>query len=186
MITIVDFGSKKTPAIASAVSACGVENKILHWENAKREDFENASAIIFSGSPVFFTEADNIPYTSKFDFIREGKIPVLGICFGHQLMGLIHGAKIFRGKEVREEIEIRVVKEDPLFKSLAPLTAMTEDHTEGISLPPGFLHLATSASYTIEAMRHPLLPLWGVQFHPEVSGKNGETLIRNFLVAAKA
>lgn len=128
-----------------------------------------------------FTTADHKPYIEKYSFIKEGKIPVLGICFGHQLMGILHGAKIFRGEEIRSENKIRVMKEDVLFKGLFPECEMKEDHTEGISLPPGFIHLATSSSYTNEGMRHPILPLWGVQFHPEVSGANGKKLIGNFL-----
>jgi GMP synthase (glutamine-hydrolysing) len=96
-------------------------------------------------------------------------------------MGLLHGATIFRGEPVRESIAVRVVKQDRLFDELGESTIMAEDHTEGITLPAGFIHLANSDSYTIEGMRHPILPLWGTQFHPEVSGENGKKLIGNFL-----
>jgi GMP synthase-like glutamine amidotransferase len=58
---------------------------------------------------------------------------------------------------------------------------MVQDHTEGISLPSSFIHLAWSKDYAVEGMRHPHLPLWGVQFHPEVSDENGKKLIANFL-----
>jgi GMP synthase-like glutamine amidotransferase len=73
------------------------------------------------------------------------------------------------------------VKQDALFSNLEEVTTMAEDHTEGISLPASFVHLAYSEKYTIEVMRHTHLPLWGVQFHPEVSDENGKTLIGNFL-----
>jgi GMP synthase (glutamine-hydrolysing) len=181
MIAIVNFGSSKTPLIAEMVNACGGETKILGWKECAEADFKNATGIIFSGSPTMFTEADHKPYVEKFSFVKSGKIPTLGICFGHQLMGILHGAKIFRGVEVRTRIKINVQKQDVLFAGLAPQTEMNEDHTEGITLPPGFIHLATSSTYTIESMRHPNLPLWGVQFHPEVSGETGKMLIGNFL-----
>jgi GMP synthase (glutamine-hydrolysing) len=180
-VAIVNFGSSKTPLIAEMAGSCGVETKIVKWNECAEEDFATSSGIIFSGSPVMFTEADHKPYIERFSFIRSGKIPALGICFGHQLMGILHGAKIFRGVAVRTRIKISVVKEDVLFKGLSPVTEMNEDHTEGITLPAGFIHLATSSSYTIEGMRHPNLPLWGVQFHPEVSGETGKVLIGNFV-----
>ncbi|HEU4716997.1 MAG TPA: gamma-glutamyl-gamma-aminobutyrate hydrolase family protein [Bacteroidia bacterium] len=180
MIAIIDFGSRKTPLIAEMVSACGKENALIGWNDFSLEKIASSSAIIFSGSPAMFTEADRTPYFEKFNFIKEGRIPVLGICFGHQLLGLLHGATIFRGKEITETIRIKVLKKDPLFEGLFPETEMKEDHTEGITLPPGFVHLATSSTYTVEGMRHPFLPLWGVQFHPEVSGENGKKLVGNF------
>jgi GMP synthase (glutamine-hydrolysing) len=185
MIRIIQFGSSKTPAIAEMVTACGFENEIVAWETASKEDLQKSSGIIFSGSPTFFTEVDHSPYFDHYDFVKEGTIPTLGICFGHQLMGLLHGSTIFRGEAIRETITISVVKEDKLFAGLGHETEMREDHTEGISLPPGFVHLARSSSYIVEGMRHPFLPLWGVQFHPEVSGENGKKLIANFLSFCK-
>lgn len=181
MITIVNFGSSKTPTIMEMVRGLGYDAQMIKWDEAHSSNFRNIDGIIFSGSPTMFTEAEPFPYFEKYDFVKTGKIPLLAICFGHQLLGLMHGATIFRDKEIRTTIAIDVVKEDPLFEGLSPQTEMAEDHTEGITLPPGFIHLATSATYTIEGMRHPFLPLWGVQFHPEVSGDNGKKLIGNFL-----
>jgi GMP synthase (glutamine-hydrolysing) len=181
MITIVNFGSSKVPLIEAMVKSCGAACEIVKWDKCSKDDFKKSNGIIFSGSPTMFTEADHQPYIEKFAFIKDGKIPVLGICFGHQLMGILHGAKIFRNEEVRTDNKIKVMKEDLLFAGLFPETEMREDHTEGITLPTAFIHLATSSSYTNEGMRHPVLPLWGVQFHPEVSGENGKKLIRNFI-----
>lgn len=181
MISIINFGSSKTPFISEMVNDLGYASRILKWDECNASELENDRGIIFSGSPVFFTEVDFTPYEERFSFIRAGQKPVLGICFGHQLMGLLHGAKIFRGPEVRRNETIEIVKNDILFQDLYPSTIMAEDHTEGITLPHGFIHLATSDSYLIEAMRHPVLPLYGTQFHPEVSGDNGKKLIGNFL-----
>src|SRR5688572_14043371 len=108
MIAIVNFGSSKTPLIAEMVKACGAETKILKWQECSEADFKSAKGIIFSGSPTMFTEADHKPYVEKFSFVKAGKIPTLGICFGHQLMGILHGAKIFRGVEVCTRIKIHV------------------------------------------------------------------------------
>ena len=185
MISVINFGSSKTPLIAEMVRACGAECSLLKWDQANENELKNSSGIIFSGSPTMFTEVDHSSYIEKYSFIKEGKIPTLGICFGHQLMGILHGAQIFRAEEIRVWNEIHCVKEDPLFAGLIPECKMKEDHTEGISLPPGFIHLARSSSYINEGMRHPYLPLWGVQFHPEVSEENGKKLIGNFLGECK-
>lgn len=191
MITIFNFGSSKTAQIVSVVRELGYPCEEKNWKDFSPSDYDrmnqeggrsNQDKIIFSGSPTFLTEVDHGPYLERFSCIRQGKVPVLGICFGHQVMGIVHGAKIFRGKPIREEISIHVVKEDKLFEGLTPVTRMSEDHTEGISLPSSFIHLAYSSDYAIEAMRHPNLPLWGTQFHPEVSGENGKKLIGNFLM----
>lgn len=181
MITVINFGSTKTPQILSVVRELGFDAEEKNWKEFSSADYGKQDKLIFSGSPTFLTEVDHTPYTERYSCITEGKVPVLGICFGHQVMGIIHGANIFRGEPIRTDVEIHVVKEDKLFTGLSPATVMRQDHTEGISLPAGFIHLAYSKDYAIEAMRHPNLPLWGIQFHPEVSGENGKRLVRNFL-----
>jgi len=181
VITVINFGSSKTPQIISIVRELGFATEEKNWKDFSASDYGKQDKIIFSGSPTFLTEVDHAPYTERYSCIKEGKVPVLGICFGHQVMGILHGAQIFRGEEIRTDNDIHVVKEDLLFAGLSPATVMKEDHTEGITLPAEFIHLAYSKSYAIEAMRHPTLPLWGIQFHPEVSGENGKILIQNFL-----
>ncbi|MCK6638515.1 MAG: gamma-glutamyl-gamma-aminobutyrate hydrolase family protein [Bacteroidia bacterium] len=181
MITVINFGSTKTPHILSMVKALGHDCEEVKWNDFTSEKYGQQRSIIFSGSPTFLTEVDHAPYHERFSCVKLGRVPVLGICFGHQVMGILHGAQIYRGPEVRTTIPVHIVKQDALFRNLEAVTAMAEDHTEGISLPPSFIHLAYSEKYPIEAMRHTNLPLWGVQFHPEVSDENGKTLIGNFL-----
>ena len=181
MITVINFGSTKTPQIISTIQELGYSAEEKQWESFPAEDYGKQDKIIFSGSPTFLTEVDHAPYLNRYACIKEGKVPVLGICFGHQVMGLLHGATIFRGEAIRTRIPIHVVKQDHLFAGLNEVTDMNEDHTEGITLPAGFIHLAYSQKYAIEAMRHPTSPLWGTQFHPEVSGDNGKRLLGNFL-----
>lgn len=181
MVTIVQLGSTKTPAILEMVIALGAEAKVVERGNFTNEIAQQSQAIILSGSPIFFTEVDFQPYREQFRILNDLNIPVLGICFGHQLLGLLNGAHIFRGEAIRTATTIRKTKEDVLLKNLDDSFTMQEDHTEGITLPPGFIHLASSDSYIIETMRHPTKSVWGVQFHPEVSEENGKILLGNFL-----
>ena len=126
---------------------------------------------------------DDLPWIKDLmAFLRNarGGAKLIGICFGHQVIGIMHGASIYRGPEIREEHPIHILKKDPLFGGFEDGVSMTEDHTEGITLPEGFIHLASSTSYPNEAMKHPSQKIWGVQFHPEVSGDKGLELFRNF------
>jgi GMP synthase (glutamine-hydrolysing) len=180
MIYIINFGSRKTPYISQMVTSLGYDNKVFKWDETDGMDLEEADGLILSGSPTFLTEVSHVPYHERYGFIRETVKPVLGICFGHQVVGILHGAQIYRGKEVEGTIEIKLLKDDPLFAGLENPTVMAEDHTEGIDVPEGFVHLATSSLYPNEGMKHRTKKIYSVQFHPEVSGENGKILFGNF------
>jgi len=180
MIRIVHFGSSKAPLIAEVVSSLGHINGIVDWQQATASDFLNIKGIILSGSPMMLTEISHEPFHEKYGFLKETKIPVLGICFGHQVLGILHGAEIFRGDHILRDEEIEVLQQDPLFADLGNKTIMAQSHTEGITLPAGFTHLASSATYQVQGIKHSSKKMYGVQFHPEVSGENGKVLLNNF------
>jgi GMP synthase (glutamine-hydrolysing) len=181
MVLIIDCGSKKTPAISEYVNLFYPEQKVVSIEEAAKGGFTGIKGIIISGAPILLSQQDKKPFLEQFSFLKETEIPVLGICFGHQMIGLLHGAEVYMGKAVREPVNIEILKPSPLFKDLPASPIFCQDHTEGITLPDGFELLAQSADYKIEAMKHPEKPHWGVQFHPEVSGENGRVFFRNFL-----
>lgn len=180
MFLIIQFGSKKTPAIKSCIESFGEFAVVQEWKSISQRP-SGLKGIIFSGSPAFFTEVDHQPYVSEISPLLTWNVPVLGICFGHQLMGILHGANIYRGDPIRTNEKIRLLKTDQLFHGFQDSFEMQEDHTEGIDVPLNFTHLATSTSYINEAMKHKEKHFWGVQFHPEVSGENGLRLFRNFI-----
>ncbi|MBN8703847.1 MAG: gamma-glutamyl-gamma-aminobutyrate hydrolase family protein [Bacteroidetes bacterium] len=180
MIFIIDFGSSKTPLIKECVEQCEFNATVVKWDKCSEEAFVSARALILSGAPALLTKVDTSTYTTKFSFLHTLNIPILGICFGHQLIGLLNGATVFLGNENREKVNLTVIKNDFIFTDIETLR-FQEDHTEGITLPTNFDLLASSSDYPVEAMKHKEKNMYGVQFHPEASGNNGMKLLHNFL-----
>ncbi|MDQ3192277.1 MAG: gamma-glutamyl-gamma-aminobutyrate hydrolase family protein [Bacteroidota bacterium] len=185
MIYIIDCGSTKTPAINSMVKEYYSETEVILLDSIPTKFPEHTKAVIISGAPVLLSQIDAKPVVNKFSFLNTVVFPVLGICFGHQIIGIHFGSSVYLGKPVREPAKIELVKQEELFKNIFENPTFVQDHTEGVTLPEGFIHLAKSFDYPVEAMKHPEKNIYGVQFHPEVSGENGRTLIKNFLTILK-
>ena len=179
MILIVDCGSQKTPFIEDCINELGDYLTIPLME-LNIDSIESCQGIIFSGAPLLITEINMESYLTKFQWIKELSIPILGICFGHQFIGMLYGAQPSKMKEDRDWQEIEPLEDDQLFDKLPSPFNMLEDHCESISIPPGFTLLATSDACVNEAMRHKEKDIFGVQFHPEVSGNSGMILFQNF------
>jgi GMP synthase (glutamine-hydrolysing) len=180
-ILIIDCGSKKTPNIAQALEELFVVYDVIPLTELDAENVLTYKAIIISGAPILLTDTDPKPYLHKFDFIHQYKNPVLGICFGHQVLGLLHGAVITKGIEVREPQLISQTDSSILFNGIKGDVEMIQDHCEEISVPNDFKCIARSVTCENEAMQHKVKPMFGVQFHPEVSGRLGKQLLKNFL-----
>ena len=106
-------------------------------------------------------------------------LPILGICFGHQIMGLFFNAKITKCQPDRNWQNIIFETKFDLFDCNSAV--FMEDHCECIDGPDEFIVSGSSSICSNEAMQHKVNPWYGVQFHPEVSGENGILLIKNFL-----
>lgn len=127
-------------------------------------------------------------------------IPILGICGGHQALALAFGGKVgpIRAGEddcmpyTRERqggvIPVTVVSSDPLFEGIDGTIRILSSHYDEVKvLPPGFRVLASDQLCPVQIMRHPTLPVYGIQGHPERFGKErpeGGVLLRNFLKIA--
>lgn len=157
------------------------------WDDADASKFNSFDAVVLSGSPDMMTE----PKTqAKFEkeamAIRGSEVPVLGICFGHQLMAHAFGATVVMDKQrVNGMVRTTVLKDDALFEGLPSSMMLLESRYEVVkSLPPGFSLLARSATSAIAAMKHGCRPLYGVQFHPErytSRSPEGNVVVGNFL-----
>ncbi|KCZ71486.1 GMP synthase, glutamine-hydrolyzing, N-terminal domain or A subunit [Candidatus Methanoperedens nitroreducens] len=116
-------------------------------------------------------------------YVKEIDLPVLGICLGHQVMAQAYGGAVRTGAAGGyAAVEIEILEEDDILKGLGQKTKVWASHADEVSsLPPDFIRLARSKICEIEAMKHKTKPLYGVQWHPEVSHtERGNDLLNNF------
>ena len=180
-ICLIDCGSSKVPRITQILEAIGRRVETVPLECANVHGFDRYDGLVISGGNHLFTDVGTGKALGElFAFIDTLTIPTLGICLGHQAIALRHGAIPYLGPERRSQETIQRLGEHDLFKDIQFPATFRTDHCEGVPLPTDFRHLATSNAYTVEAMASLSKPLFGVQFHPEVSGQVGELLLHNF------
>lgn len=154
------------------------------------EDFKLFDAIVLSGSQHKLAESEIFEaYASEVEFLRRTEKPVLGICFGHQLISMAFGENVIStGKVLKGYYMIRKIRDDELFGGLSEKFLVMESHEEIIqNVPYNFVNLADSPNCAIEAIKHQVLPMYGVQFHPErFDDKHpaGIVILENFLNVA--
>jgi len=184
-IAVLDFGSQLTQVIARRIRECQVYSKIYHFSTpAAKLREEGVVGIILSGGPQS-VYAKTAPHPDP-EIFRLG-VPVLGICYGVQLMGHFLGGKVALSK-AREygHGHLTIKKPGKLFAGLPKKLRIWNSHGDKLTqLPPGFVATAVSdklallAGHPTDAKRR----FYGIQFHPEVfHTERGVDMIRNFLV----
>jgi GMP synthase (glutamine-hydrolysing) len=120
------------------------------------------------------------------NLVRKAKFPILGICYGHQIIGSAFGAPLRDlGQMLRGYEKVSVVQKHPLFDGLPSDLQLAESHRQELTkVPHEFQHLAQSTTSKVEAMVHRSKQIFGVQFHPERSNDDhphGRMIIQNLL-----
>lgn len=128
-----------------------------------------ADALVLSGSDRSITEA--LPWMLQEEALLRSavaaRVPLLAICFGHQLLGEAFGAEIVTGEKRVGLFEVEVVRGDPAFDGVGGTATVPEQHADQLSeVPVGFDLIATSDYCAVQAMRHADAPAYGMQFHP--------------------
>ena len=138
-------------------------------------------AIVISGAPLIYAN-DVIDSRLPFlDWISQVTIPVLGICLGHQNMARLFGGDMIVDKEAENgAIALSIVQDDPLLAGIKTGDAVTEMHRVSVTLPGGWMQLASTKACPNQIMKHGTKPLYGVQFHPELSPV-GHSILANFV-----
>lgn len=154
------------------------------------ENFKYIDVLVLSGSQHKLTESGVFEaYTNLSDIVRATEKPVLGICFGHQLLCMAYGADIKVYEKALEGYYMvhRVVK-DEVFAGLGERFVVTQSHLEYVEeVPYGFIKLAESPNCPVEIIKHDVLPKYGFQCHLErFDDKHpaGIALLENFFKIA--
>jgi len=183
-ILVLDFGSQTTQLIARRIRELKVYCEIFPFntEIEKIKDFK-PKAIILSGGPASVLEENSPTLTPDiFDYIKT--LPVLGICYGLQLLASLSGGTLTRGNQ-REfgHTNIKYTDKSALFEGLdfADYQVWMSHGDRVETFPQDFYKIATTDSGVIAAMGHRKKPIFGVQFHPEVTHTTiGKKLLENF------
>ena len=180
-ILILDFGSQYTQLIARRVRELNVYCEI-HPFNKIPEIDSDIKGVILSGSPASVRDEDApMPDLSSF----RGKLPLLGVCYGAQLLALLGGGVVEAApsREYGRAMLTVVAPEDPLMKRLPSPTQVWMSHGDTITYLPdnykiiGSTENVKAAAYHIEGEK-----TWGIQFHPEVyHSVAGKDLLANFV-----
>jgi GMP synthase (glutamine-hydrolysing) len=181
-IIILDFGSQYTQLIARRIRENKVFCEIIPF-NQKVETYryKNLKGIILSGGPSSVFDP-NAPFCEPKVF--ELGVPVLGICYGLQLIGRLFGGELEKSKK-REygKAIIKIDNQEDLFSQVKDQTPVWMSHGDHLSqLPKGFEVLAHTENIPFAAIRNKEKKIFGLQFHPEVvHTQEGKKIIHNFL-----
>lgn len=181
-IAVLDFGSQYTQVIARRIREANVLSRIYPY-NTAAEQLKQAGArgIILSGGPSsVLIQGSPRPDAAVFDL----GLPVLGICYGEQLMAHMLGGRVANSAE-REfgHGTLSIVKKGRLFEGLPDTLRVWNSHGDRIeALPPGFEAIASTENSPYATIEHAERHFYGLQFHPEVAhSEMGTEVIANFL-----
>jgi GMP synthase (glutamine-hydrolysing) len=161
---------ERVQTLEMCIGGNGAAVTSVDWDGATAGKFNSFDGVVLSGSPAMMTEdGTKAKFQQEVDAILDSRVPVLGVCFGHQLMAHAFGAEVVKDtRHVLEMVKTTVLADDPLFDGLPGSLMLLESRYEVVkSLPDRFNLLARSATSRIAAMKRPGRPLYGVQFHPE-------------------
>ena len=184
-ILIIDFGSQFTQLIARRIRDLGIFSEIISHKKIKNKDIDSSvKGIVLSGGPLNVYESKKYSFDEK---IIENRVPVLGICFGHQILSKLNGGKIKQSKHREFGLANVYKKKDSLltknFFNNKKTTKVWMSHTDQVSvLPKNFNVIASTQNSKFTIVESKNKKYYGVQFHPEVTHTdNGKKIISNFI-----
>jgi GMP synthase (glutamine-hydrolysing) len=185
-ILIIDFGSQFTQLIARRIREFGVFSEIISHKkiNISKIIKENIVGIILSGGPLNVYENDKFNFDKK---ILQLGVPVLGICFGHQILSKELGGRVKKSKHREFGLAtINKVSNSILTKNFFNKNNTSNvwmSHTDQVSkMPKNFKVVASTKNSKLTIVENTKNSFYGVQFHPEVTHtQKGKILLRNFL-----
>ena len=183
-ILIIDFGSQFTQLIARRIRELGVFSELISHKRLKSSQIKpNIKGIILSGGPLNVYELNKNLFDRK---ILHLGIPILGICFGHQILSKFNGGKVKQSKHREFGLaNIRKKNNSQLINNFfyKKTQKVWMSHADQVSkLPKTFKVIASSENSKFAIVESKIDQFFGVQFHPEVThSENGKKIISNFI-----
>jgi GMP synthase (glutamine-hydrolysing) len=179
-IAILDFGGQYTHLIANRIRRLGVYSEILQSDVAAAK-CSRFKGIILSGSPHSVLEPDRPGFDAGLFSLG---IPVLGLCYGHQLMAQSMDGAVVKGTYREYGIaQVDIAEGSPLFMGLSKREQVWMSHGDAVSeIPAGFKVIGSTDGCRVAAMGNDEKRMYGLQFHPEVTDTpHGMTILDNFI-----
>ena len=184
-IIIIDFGSQFTQLIARRIRELGVFSEIISHKKIKVKDIDKTTkGIILSGGPLNVYQLNKYSFDKK---IIDLNIPILGICFGHQILSKLNGGRVKQSKHREFGLANIFKKNDSLltknFFNKNNSKKVWMSHADQVSkLPKHFKVIAASVNSKFAIVENKIKRFYGVQFHPEVTHtESGKKIISNFV-----
>ncbi len=191
VVPVVYVKGQYNHLIARRLQELGVQSQLMPPSTPiSKLEAMGADALVMGGGPQSVRSLDQLTQELKdaSNLMRETKLPMLCICVTHQLMATTFGGKTNLARKPEfGPVEVFVSEEDTILDGLKPSFTAWESHNdEVVAVPPGFKVLAASENCSIQAMLGEKRPVFGVQFHPEVSHTTrGLDVFKNFLRVVK-
>lgn len=190
MILVIDNtkdleNAKMTPHLLAILEEMKCEYKVVSTRDDLFAELPHPyCGVILTGGPLCLSESNYITDLSKnLVVFLEMKVPILGICFGYQVMAAAYGGDLKKMKNKKTGFQDIHYTNHPLFhhQTTKHMSMYQNHHDYLVNVPYGFKCIATDGEGRIQAIAHQTQPLFGTQFHPEYSQKAGQQIIHNFL-----
>ncbi len=176
-IVIIDYGSQYTQLVARRIRELGVYSEIQPWSRISLD--ETVKGVILSGGPASVYDINAPTLDNK---ILAHDVPILGICYGLQLLVQYFGGMVKPGK--KEYGKQRIISDHPLFPEKELTVWMS--HGDCATALGEFFSIAKSTDGVVAGIQHPIRPIYGLQFHPEVTHtEKGQQMLSFFLGLCK-
>ena len=180
-LLVIDNGTKYLRELVETIEGFGIRPDVRTSPAAIRAGAPGG-VIIAGGRAHLFAPGEAAAVMITAAELEAAGCPVLGICLGHQIVGRAYGAAVAPLPADVEQLALVEVQPDPLFAGLRPALVVQLSHSDAIvSIHSPLVSLGRAPGGYHLAIRHTSLPIYGLQFHPEVSGEPGRRILANFV-----